>query len=254
MRRTVFSILALVALLLPTTADAGALLRLTPPGVAAAGYTGPTDPVPLPSSGFRLTYHSQGNSNPVINPVLLILGIPGATSAPAISYANASSGFAGVTAAVGGGPYYGGAWNASTGFAGTYDATSAGGGVDVYQFIGLNSPGGSQNYPNWSTQSGFSSFNLFVYSLTFTNPLLSPGTWAEFSSLLPVGTYVIGYGCETTAPQGNKPAAAPCSSNGITQGTPFTFAGLVTEVPEPGTLSLLIPAAAAYFMRRRRNK
>jgi len=234
--------LALAFFLVPSLADAAALLRLTPIGWSpsayeAAGY--PLDPALIGPDGFRLTYHGGGN-DPLSDPVLLILAIPDSTAAPTLTPTLLGGSLAGVTANLGGGPYYGGSWNSTTGSAGFFDSSA--GSQSVYQFIGLTDPNGggadSESFANWNGDTGLAGWNLFVYSLFFT-PDFNRGDFVEFATslLLPDGTFVVGYGL---------------NGAGGVQATPFTFAGRVT-VPEPGTLSLVIPALGLLFVRRRKR-
>ena len=243
----VLGAVAAVMVLLPAPARAE-LLRITPTGVASGSYSGPTDPVPIGSSGFRLTYHGGGNDT-LVDPVLLILGIPGANSstvAPTIAGSGQSKPVT-LQASVdlgGTSTVYGGQWNTTTGFAGVFDSSA--GNKSIYQFIGLDPEGSSsENFTNWS-KSGDTSWGLFVYALTFT-PDFKAGNWIEFTSNLPTGTFVVGYGCDAPL------AGTRCSGPSAAEGTPFTFAGHVTSVPEPATLSLLIPGLGLAFARRRKQ-
>jgi hypothetical protein len=227
--------------------EATALLRLTPQGVSPADYAGPTDPALITADGFRLTYHGGGQDD-LVNPVMLIIGIPDLSlTAPTLTVST-TSGFDSVSTDLGDTQNrYGGTWNTTTGFAGTYSSSASG---SVYDYIGFSPSGSaSENYPNWSDASGLTSWNLFVYAITF-DPHMEHGDYVEFDTSLPVGTFVVGYGCESLNRIGNA-----CGGQGDTESTPFTFAGMVptTSVPEPATLLLLMPGMAAAFAARRRR-
>jgi hypothetical protein len=238
-------LLALVAL--PVEA---ALIRLTPQGLSPSEYNDlglPTDPALIGADGFRLTFHG-GDGDQLVNPVMLILGIPDLSLAAPTLTVSDKAGFDDVTVDLGDvQTRYGGSWNTTTGFAGTF---SDGTDPKVYNFVGFTPKGSdSQNYDNWSGATGLTSWNLFVYAITF-DPEMAQGDYVEFSTNLPVGSYVIGYGCEAIGSDGK------CSGKGTTESTPFTFAGMVptTRVPEPATLSMLVPAVVlmALAIRRRR--
>jgi hypothetical protein len=225
-----------------------ALIRLTPQGMSVADYDSsglPLDPANIDSDGFRLTYHGGGDED-LVNPVMLIMAVPTSSLiAPILSASGV--GCCSVSINVGDTQTrYGGTWNTTTGYAGNFNSTTN---SKVYDFIGFTPTGSSsENYTNWTGATGISSWNLFVYSLTF-NPLISRGDYVEFNTNLPTGSYVIGYGCEALDSSGR------CTGKGTTESTPFTFAGLVTttQVPEPSTLMLLFaPVSGLLFARRRR--
>ena len=231
------------ALLIPASAQAS-LIRITPQGVSPANQT-VTHPVPISTGGFRLTYHSNGNLDPLLDPLVLIFGVNGGTgSAPALS-AGSSSGIA-ATITVGGANPYGGNWNTSTGFGGGFDASA--GSTDVYSFLGLKNGSNSESYVNWNGATGVSSWNLFVYTIAF-NPNMNTGDWVEFNTNLPGNSMVVGYGCSELAKK-----AGACGNGNATQSTPFTFAGRTTQVPEPTSLLLISGALAGMGILRRRQK
>ena len=82
---------------------------------------------------------------------------------------------------------------------------------------------------------------------------MSRGDWAEFTTNLPTGAYVIGYGCTELDSAGLCKDQPGGGNNGATESTPFTFAGRVAQVPEPSLMAMLIPGLALAFLPRRRR-
>jgi hypothetical protein len=238
MKTTTIKILGFCSALLIGASAQAALIRVTPTGVASNEQE-ITDPVPIGGDGFRLTYHSRGNQADILNPLILIIATPDGAPAPTIADGPAqnpdsltvSPNPLVVTAE--------GAWSGADN--------------NIYAWLGLGpAPGGaSQNYSNWTGAlddygiDPITTWNIFTVELHF-DPLLGTGDWNEFVTDLAVGTYVVGWGCTGMD-------SGACESG---QATPFTFAGLVTQVPEPGTLSLLGTAllGGGLLGRRRRSR
>jgi hypothetical protein len=200
------------------------------------------DPANIDPDGFRLTYHGGGPQT-LMDPVLLIIGLAAGNTAPTLND-SLLSGVADVTVVQGGSTVYGGTW-AANGFAGTFDSSA--GSQSVYQFIGLSDATGggadSQSFVNWSDGDASASYNLFVYKLYF-EPDFQRGDFVEFdTSILPAGSYVVGYGLEP-----NKDGSTEVNA------TPFTFAGRVSQVPEPSSLSLLLVGGLGAAALRRRKR
>jgi len=242
-------VLSAIGLVLYSIASQADLIRITPLGVAVDEQT-VTEPVPIGEDGFRTSFWGGGPVT-LLDPLLLILATPTpGAAAPVIAYSTSDPDFTtGIT--LGGTNVYGGSWDTSTGFAGTYDESSSkdntGGQITVYEYIGLTPDGdNSQNYPNWSGAAGLTSWDLWIYQVVFT-PDFSRGDWVEFAATgLPGGSYVVGYGC--TGIDGSN-----CTNEGKTQSTPFTFAGLVT-VPEPGSIMLMGAGLIGLGLFRRKRK
>jgi hypothetical protein len=248
-KRIVVIALGFAVVALASAPAQAALIRVTPTGFTpaeyeAAGY--PTDPAIIGGSGFRLTYWGDGNDT-LVNPVMMVFGIPDLSmAAPGVTVGD-KAGFDEVKVDLGDTQTrYGGSWDTTTGLVGTFSSSTT---SKVYDYIGFTPKGSSsENYTNWNGATGITSWNLFVYAVTF-NPVVGHGDYVEFSTSLPVGSYVIGYGCEALK-------NGLCSGSGDTESTPFTFAGLVstppTTVPEPSTLTLLVPGIAFALARIRR--
>ena len=192
----------------------------TPPG----GDPNIIDPTSI-NVGFA------GNQS-AVTPLLIIVGVPNAGSAPTLS-------LHGVISAATGARYYG--LNAATsgGLTGASEGllTSANNGLnDAYTVAGLS---GGNNSENWSNWSGFdsthgvtvgTSFALYAYAIDVALNSGSGGNSPiniDFSNIA-TGSFVIGYNCAV--------AGASCIAANVGS-TPFTNAGS-TAVPEAGTLPL----------------
>jgi hypothetical protein len=196
-------------------------------------------------TGNTITIHQTGGQT-TLSPVLLIIGVPNQGSSfagPAISSVSPAG-----SGSLGGAAVYSGSWNSTTGFAGSFTSAFSGAPPGVYNFIGLVGPdGGSENFGNWSAAESAvlgitsTSFGIFVYQLSGTGLTGGGSVSATFASGLPVGTFIVAYGCSQLNDSSCKKEF----------GTPFTQAGLV--VPEPATLGLFGTGllALAGMLRRR---
>jgi len=182
-----------------------------------------------------LSIHENGAGQPPLtNPQLLIIGVPDAPSgfaAPDVSSVSSGTGDLGGTQT-----YYKGIWDTTTGFGGTFTSSSGG---SVYSFLGLVFPASpSESFANWSAAEQYvtgitpTGFGIYVYTLMDTG--ISGGSTIDisFASSLPVGTFVVAYGCSQVASDGS------CRPMGKVFGTPFTQSGLVIT-PEADALTLL---------------
>lgn len=193
-----------------------------------------------------------GASQNITGTLLLILGIPtGGGSAPTPN--------APLLEGNGGVPLYG--WNGNfsggTFTSGLPFGTSS---LDVCTFLGLSPVAGcnSESLGNWQNASKAvlgttpSGFSIYVYEIKNVDIPGQGGTiTVSFSTDIPTGTFLSGYGCASTKTVGGE---LFCSSVGDTYITPFTNSGLEDRVPEPGTLALFGSGlfAVAGLIRRRR--
>src|SRR6266508_3650942 len=134
--KKIFVLASLFLLLLAAAAHAGAVLHLgTPPNTGTYLYGSEVRPINTTNLGIL----ENGAGQPaLIDPLLLIIGVPNVTSAnykaPAINLTTGSG-------TLGGTNSFSGAWNTTTGYAGNF-TSAAGNKTDVYSFIGLI-PGGN---------------------------------------------------------------------------------------------------------------
>lgn len=221
------------------------------PGIGSPCQTGCAgDPNTVPTNQLDI-FQNGGQTIPATsaNPVLLILGIPGDATNRFASMPVSSTAFYNPyttsTPLTGSAAYANNVYSFSstfTGFKAGFDASSSG---DVYSFLGLGGVSGAVNnsnsFGNWAgaepaSVGNVSTFGIYVISLYLSDADASKNVLdgngeidIHLSSLLPAGTYVVGYGVDCT---GNNCKAFS---------TPFTEAGQTvgTKVPEPGTMALL---------------
>lgn len=149
----------------------------------------------------------------------------------------------------------------------TFSSSNSG---DVYSALALN---GGDNSNNWTNLSGHESdsglsnvqgFTLYEYKMTSSSLVSNGYAQFVFGSDLPLGTYAMAYGCDTTfGTLGNQSGCLDNKkagfSNGDTYTTPFTHAGLVndapvTPTPEPADAIFLatIVIACGWLLQRNR--
>jgi len=187
---------------------------------------------------------TSGGASLLGNPLLLILGIPNNTSdlfstnpiSSVVSY-NPYDDYpdnpvTGASAFATGGTY-GLISPVSGGFFGSW-ASGGPSSEDAYSWLGLAmADTNSNHFGSWAgadlSRLGITANNFGMYVFALTTALDGQGLVdIQFSQGLPLGSYVIAYG------------QTPVTNGKITiYDTPFTEAGQVTEVPEPGSLALL---------------
>lgn len=227
----------------------------TPPGCPVFG----NEVNGITGNTFTLDQASGTKTDALTDPVLLLIGVPnvgGSFTAPGVTLSTGSG-------SLGGTPVSGLSWNSTSGFAGTM--TSGGPITDAYEALGLSDPattaGNSESFVNWASADSSvlgmnaTNFGVYVYQLDNTGLLGHPSTVdITFGSALPVGTFVVAYGCDT----GIGTWSSPCGSGGSIFSTPFTQAGLEMgrSLPEPTNLSWLacFGGILALFVRARKPK
>lgn len=201
--------------------------------------------------GNALTIYDQGKSgddNTVggDSPLLLVLGVVNQTggSAPTIASVTDGNGDATGTPVVTETNVFQGAWSATNGYAGQLNPPASDSAYAVTGAINSGSP--SEEFGNWQYVDlngpglgiNASTYAIFVYDIAGVT--LQQGGYLDIalSGNLPLGSYAIGYGCQSGSdPNGSN----ACNPTGDVFSTPFTHAGIVaaTTVSEPGTLLLL---------------
>jgi len=212
-------------------------------------FSGEVHPISSPT----ISILENGNGQPaLVNPLLLIVGVPNTTAfaAPGLTLSAGTADLGGPGS--GTNTAFGGSFNGATGL-----ATNKGGlfnSGEVYSFLGLTAGNNSNSFTNWAAADSavnglsVSGFGIFAYELSNTGIAGGQSVAATFKGSIPVGTFVVAYGL---------------SGNGKIFDTPFTEAGVTTTsggvttdaaTPEPASMILLGTGLAALYARRRRQQ
>ena len=196
-------------------------------------------------------YQTSGGASALVDPVLLILGVPNTTSSNQLTASALDQAFV-VDATTG----------TKTSISFTFGTNSYGlsgngyeglmtSGHEVYSFLGLTA-NNSNSFKNWSQWDlaidgiAASNFGIYVFAFGPGNAPLANFAGKDFIDVLtngiPEGTFAVAYGQD---------------SAGKAYATPFTEAGLVDvpppSVPEPMTLALMSIGIAGLALSRRRK-
>lgn len=189
-----------------------------------------------PFSGQLDIYQNSGGASALIDPVLLILGVPNTTgagqlSAGTLTRADVVDGSTGTST-----PITFSFGTSSFGLDGNgYQGMMTSG--DVYTMLGLTGANNSNSFTNWSqwdlavNNVTASDFGIFIYGLHPGSTSLTDFAGQDFIDLaatgLPLGTFAVSYGMDASEKA---------------YSTPFTEGGLSTttrSVPEPASLALM---------------
>ncbi len=210
------------------------------------------DPVQIGSNNVAV-FQNQGGAGPLVDPWLLILGVPNTNNPTLFNNGSISS----VTSSAGGNTSwtYGGYKTSITGSPKGQDAYSA-----LFPTSNLDN---SNSFVNWAgadaTINGIHATSFGLYEFNINASLGAKDTVSIDFATLPLGTYIIAYGetsktttTRTCTGTGKHKVCTTTNTTDITQfDTPFTQAGLRTGVPEPSSMLLLASGALGLFGLRK---